>query len=207
MLVYKIYHNKDFEEKHKSYFQNLLMVLINKNYLSPNIVDIIFTDDLKGEIDKDCSNHNTNQNMISSREYFTGGKIIDINGKKKVYFSAYTVDGNTIIKPLDFYNLILEVHAEDIISTIYKVPIQFTATTPLTEVIKMFFFQWATKLKTIELIESLNTSSEARNDCVKMYVDSFKRNIRKLHYNLQAGITLDEFWIKAITEVDFFIRR
>ena len=56
MIVYKIYRLTKFEEVHRDYFQQLLEALSNANYLSPNIAEIIITDDLKGEVERYCEN-------------------------------------------------------------------------------------------------------------------------------------------------------
>jgi len=207
MIVYKIYHLSNFEEVHRDYFQQLLEALKNANYLSSNITEIIITDDLKGEVGRYCENRFMQANLTHSREFRSIGKTVDFEGKKKVFFDAYQVNSYTKHTPQIFYEQLLEIYAEDVVSFGYKVPSQFTAETPLTEVVKIFFSQWATKVISNIAEKMLNISQEKIFTDVKMFVDSFKRNIRKLHYKYQGDLALEEFWIKAISELDFFIRR
>src|SRR5690606_30722761 len=53
----------------------------------------------------------------------------------------------------------------------------------------------------------LSFEQELIHSDVKMFVDSFKRNIRKLHYKHQDDLLLDAFWIDVLMELDHFVRR
>ena len=45
-----MYHLENFEENNSEFFNQLLKKIKEKNYLSPNLNEIIVTDDLAGEI-------------------------------------------------------------------------------------------------------------------------------------------------------------
>ena len=87
-------------------------------------------------------------NLTKNREYKAIAKTIDFDGKKKIFFDAVYVNASVKYTPQIFLEQLLEVYAEDIISFNYKVPNQFYSETPLTEVLRIFFFQWSTKVVT-----------------------------------------------------------
>ena len=207
MIIYKLYHNQDFKEIHIEYFNSLLEIVKRQNFLSPNIDEIIITDDIDGELERYCINRFRQPNLTRTREYKAIAKTIDFDGKKKIFFDANNVNGYVKYTPQIFFEQLIEVYAEDVISNVYSIPQTFFPNTPFTEVIKIFFFQWAAKVvakdsKKILTIPQVNIHSD-----VKMFVDAFKRNIRKLHYQYQEDMQLDEFWISAVTETDYFVRR
>jgi len=207
MIVYKIYKFKNFEEIHQDFFNKLLEALKQQNYLSPNIDEIIFTDDLAGEIERFSANQNEQNKLTRTREYFAIGKTINHEGKKKIFFDALYVNVFFENSPQIFIEHLLEVYAEDIVSINYKVPDKFNSYTPLAEVVEIFFTQWATKVVTNDLVKLLAIPHKNIRSDVKIFVDAFKRNIRKSHYNNQADIAIGRFWIESITEVDYFIRK
>lgn len=207
MIVYKIYRYSKFEEVHKDYFNSLLKAVRVQNFLSPNIDEIIITDDIEGEIERYCQNRFRQPNLTRTREFKAIVKTVDFDGKKKIFFDAINVNGYVKYTPKIFFEQLIEVYAEDLVAHNYKVPSQFFPDTPLSEIIKMYFSQWATKVVAKVAAKRLTIPQEKIHTDIKMFVDAFKRNIRRLHYKYQEDVLLDEFWINAITEVDFFIRR
>jgi hypothetical protein len=207
MIVYKIYLHPKFEEVHTEYFNSLLEAVKQHNFLSPNIKEIIITDDLDGELERYCKNRFRQPNLTRTREFKGIAKTIDFEGKKTVFFDAVNVNGFVKYAPQIFFEQLIEIYAEDLVSHNFKVPNQFSLDTPLTEIIKMHFSQWATKVVANVLEKMLSIPQEEIHTDVKIFVDAFKRNMRRLHYKYQGDISLDEFWKMAITEVDFFVRR
>lgn len=207
MIIYKLYKYPQFEEIHKGYFNSLLEIVKQQKYLSPNIEEIIITDDIVGEIDRYCVNHDKQSALTITREYKAIAKTINFDGKRKIFFDAINFNGYLKHTPQIFFEQLLEVYAEDIVSNYFKVPQTFYAGTPFTEVIKMFFAQWATKVVANTAEKLLDFEQIKIHFDVKMFVDAFKRNIRKLHYQYQENKDLDTFWIKTVTELDYLIRR
>lgn len=207
MIVYKIYRYLKFEEVHKDYFNSLLETVQVQNFLSPNIDEIIITDDIEGEIERSCKDRFRQPNLTRTREFKGIAKTVDFEGKKKIFFDAINVNGFVEYTPQIFFEQLIEVYAEDLVTHNFKVPSQFSLETPLTEILKMYFSQWATKVVSNVTEEMLSIPQKKIHTDVKMFVDAFKRNMRRLHYKYQEDLSLDEFWIKAITEVDFFVRR
>ena len=207
MIVYKIYRYSKFEEVHTNYFNSLLEIVRQQNFLSPSIDEIIITDEIESEIESYCKNRFRQPNLTRTREFKGIAKTVDFEGKKKIFFDAENVNGLIKYAPQIFFEQLIEVYAEDLVSLNYKVPNQFSLDTPLSEIIKMYFSQWATKVVANVAEKLLAIPHEKIHTDVKMFVDAFKRNMRRLHYKFQEDVSLDEFWIKAITEVDFFVRR
>jgi len=207
MIVYKIHRYLKYEEAYTEYFNSLLEVVKQQNLLSPNIDEIIITDDIDGEIERYCTNRFRQPNITRTREFKGIAKTVDFEGKKKIFFDAVNVNKYVKYAPQIFFKQLLEVYAEDLVSHNFKVPNQFSLDTPLAEIIKIYFSQWATKILANVVEKMLANRQEKIHTDAKMFVDAFKRNIRRLHYKYQEDVSLDEFWIKAITEVDFFVRR
>lgn len=207
MIVYKIYNFEKFEEAHLDYFNKLLETVKKLNFLSKTIDEIIITDDLDGEIERYCTNRFRQPKLTRTREYKAVSKTVDFDGKKKVFFDATYVNGYVQYTPQVFFEQLIEVHAEDIITGNYKAPQTFTPETAFTEVIRALFSQWATRVVADESARTLSVPQEHLHKDVKMFVDSFKRNIRKLHYQYQVDEKLGDFWISVIRDVDQFVRR
>lgn len=207
MITYKIYKSLKFEDIHKDYFVSLLDAIKQHEYLSPNIDEIIITDDIEGEIERYCQSRFRQPHLTRTREFTAIAKTVDFDGKKKIFFDAVNVNGFVKYTPQVFFEQLIEVYAEDLVSHNLKVPKQFTVETPLPEILTMYFSQWATKVVANVVESMLEIQQEIIHSDVKMFVDAFKRNIRRLHYKYQEELLLEEFWIGAITEVDFFIRR
>ena len=207
MIVYKIHRYLKYEEAYTEYFNSLLEVVKQQNLLSPNIDEIIITDDIDGEIERYCTNRFRQSNITRTREFKGIAKTVDFEGKKKIFFNAVNVNKYEKYAPQIFFEQLIEVYAEDLVSYNFKVPNQFSLDTPLAEIIKIYFSQWATKILANVVEKMLANRQEKIHTDAKMFVDAFKRNIRRLHYKYQEDVSLDEFWIKAITEVDFFVRR
>lgn len=207
MIVYKVYHNETFEKAHLEYFQSLLDVVKQGNFLSPNLDEIIITDELEEEIKRYCAKRDYQPNITKSREYATVAKIIDFEGKKKIFLDVRNINGSVELTPQIFFQQIIEVYAEDIVANNYEIVSQFHSTTPLGEIVKICFSQWAIKVVSNLAEKYLNIPHENILTDVKMFVDSFKRKIRKLHYEYQKDADLHTFWTKAVLEVDNFIRR
>jgi hypothetical protein len=207
VIVYKIYNYPKFEEVHSDYFIKLLDTVEKLNVLSKTIDEIIITDDLDGEIERYSTNRFRQPKLTRTREYKAVSKTVDFNGKKKVFFDATYVNGYVQYTPQVFFEQLIEVHAEDIVTANYNAPQTFTSETAFTEVIKAFFSQWATRVVADASTRLLSISQEHQHKDVKMFVDSFKRNIRRLHYQYQVDQKLGDFWISVVMDVDQFVRR
>lgn len=207
MIVYKIYNFPTFENVHKDYFNSLLEIIKQNNFLSPAVDEIIITDDFENEITRYCENHIQGFNLTKSREYSVVAKTIDFDGKKKIFLDATKVNIYIKFTQQIFFGQLIEIYAEDVISNNYKVPNSFLSSTPFTEVVGICFSQWATKVVANVSETSLVFQKNYLHDNIKIFVNEFKRNIRKLHYKHQEDRLLNDFWINSILEVDNFIRR
>lgn len=207
MIVYKIYRYSQFEEIHTDYFNTLLEVVQVQNFLSSNIDEIIITDDIEGEIERYCKNRFRKESLTRTREFKGVAKTIDFEGKKKIFFDANYFNCYVKYTPQIFFEQLIEVYAEDLAACNFKVSNQFSVKTPLVEILKMYFSQWATKVVANVAKNQLAISQQKLHTDVKIFVDAFKRKMRRLHYKYQEDFSLDEFWIESITEVDFLVRR
>jgi len=207
MIVYKINQFPAFEDIHKDYFNTLLEIIKQQSFLSPNIDEIIITDNIENEIKLYCKKRFRTPILTRSREYMAIAKTIDFDGKKKIFFDAINVNGYSKFTPQIFFEQLLEVYAEDVVSYNYKVSQIFSSNTSLTEITEIFFSQWAAKVIASAAETILAFHQEKIHNDIKMFVDTFKRNIRKLHFQHQADLKLEEFWINSITELDIFIKR
>lgn len=209
MIVYKIYtfNSERFIEHNEEYFSNLLGIIQKENFLSSNIDEIIITDDIQGEIERYCKDKNNTPRITISREFKAIAKTINFDGNYKVFFDAINV--NTWSKYTDqiFLEQLLEIYAEDLISHIFPVSQQYEVQTPFNEVIRIHFSKWATKVVSNFLEKNFTIEEEFKHDNSKVFVDSFKRNIRKYHFKYQKDLDLDIFWTTVMKEIDFMIRR
>ncbi len=207
MLIYKIRGLKNFEKLHKDYFELLLNALSENELLSSKISEIVITDDIEGEIKRHSSERFREPKLTISREYRAVAKTVDFDGKKKVFLDANYVNYTNKYAPQIFFEQLIELYAEGLISSKYTVPETFEPNTPLTDVTKIFFYQWATKIVANDTEKKVSFEQEKIHVDVKMYVDTFKRNIRKIHYKHQEDLSIDKFWIDVLMELDSFIRR
>lgn len=207
MITYKIYKLPNFEENHKEYFNSLLDVIISQDILSSSIDEIVITDDLSEEIKRYCENRFRTPNVTRSREFKAVAKIIDFDGVKKVFFDANYVNGRMKWTPQVFFEQLIEVYSEDIINSTFQVPRRFYAGTALSEILKIFLFQWSTKILSDIIRNQFSYEKDTIHTDVKIYVNAFKRNVRKLHYQYQNDIDLQFFWIAILQEIDDFVRR
>jgi len=207
MIVYKIYTYPNFEEIHSGFFLSLLKEIEKLDLLSSNIQEIIITDDIEGEIERYCDFQNSKSRLTKSREFKAISKTIDFDGKKKVFFDANYLHGYSEYTPQIFYEQLIEVYAEDIVVACFKVPQAYSYETPLTDVIKMFFSQWATKTLTSRIEKQFSYKKQIIYSDIKIFTDSFKRNVRKLHYKHQEDLDLGTFWLRILNELDSYIRR
>ncbi|ADB42642.1 hypothetical protein [Spirosoma linguale] len=207
MITYKIYQFSNFEESHKEYFDSLLNVIISQNILSSNIDEIIITDDLSGEITRYCENRFRTPNITRSREFKAVAKTVDFDGIKKIFFDANYVNGLVKWTPQVFFEQLIEIYSEDIINSVFQVPRIYYPETALSEILKIFLFQWSTKIISNIIRNKLPYEKDTIHSDVKIYVNAFKRNVRKLHYRYQDDLDLQIFWIAILTEVDDLVRR
>ncbi len=207
MIVYKLYKYPQLEELQVEYFNSLLEVIRQSNYLSPSIDEIIITDDIDGEVNRYSGNRFRQPNLTRNREYVGVAKTVEFEGKNKIFFDVINVNGYVKYGSQVFLEQLLRVRAEDIISLNYNVPKTYTVNTLLPEIVRMYFSQWAADVIGDTMSKMFDFERENLHTDVKMFVDAFKRNMRKLHYQYQDDMSLDNFWIGAVTEVDFFIRR
>jgi hypothetical protein len=209
MIKYKIYtaNSERFIEHNQEYFLNLLEIVKEQNFLSSTIDEIIFTDDIQGEIIRYYDERLDTQNLTIGREFKSIAKTVNFNGTKKVFFDAININAWSKYTAQIFIEQLLEVYADDIISSIYPVPQQYLPKTPFKEVIKIHFSQWATKVVCNTLEKRFTVDEEFKHDNSKIFIDSFKRNIKKYHFEFQKNIDLETFWIKSMKEIDFLIRR
>jgi len=207
MINYKINNFQDFEKNHFEFFNTLIDILNKNEFLSINIDEIVVTDDIEGEIQRYSTTRFRQPKLTRSREYKAVAKTVDFEGKKKVFFDAQFVNGYNKYTPQIFFEQLIEVYADDIVSLRYKVSNQFYPNTPLFEVVKTLFHQWATKVVANAAEKMLTFEQDNLHIDVKMFVDTFKRNIRKLHYKHQEDSNLDTFWIDVLMEIDHFVRR
>ncbi|MFC5683398.1 hypothetical protein ACYE2N_05630 [Flavobacterium sp. MAHUQ-51] len=209
MIVYKIYtiDSEKFVEHNQEYFSSLLETIKEQKFLSPNITEIIITDDIRGEIKRYCEERFRTPDITISREFKAIAKTINFDGNKKVFFDAVNVNAWSKHTGQIFLEQILEIYADDLISNIFPVSQQYELETPFNEVIRIHFSQWATKVISNILEKNFTVEEEFKHENSKIFVDSFKRNIRKYHFQHQKDLDVSTFWTKIMTEIDFLIRR
>lgn len=209
MIVYKIYtvNSERFIEHNEEYFSNLLEIIQKENFLSSNIDEIIITDDIQGEIKRYCEERFRTPDLTISREFKAIAKTINFDGNKKVFFDAINVNSWSKYTGQIFLEQLLEIYADDLISNIFPVSEQYEVQTPFSEVIRIHFSQWATKVVSNILEKNFTVEEEFKHDNSKIFVDSFKRNIRKYHFKYQKDNDIDIFWTTVMKEIDFMIRR
>jgi hypothetical protein len=207
MIVYKLYKYSQLEEIHVDYFNSLLEEVRKQNILSPSIDEIIITDDIDGEITRYCKNRLRQPKLTRNREYIGIAKTVKFDNKKKIFFDFINVNSYLKYTPQIFFEQIIRVYAEDIVSNNYTISKTYTADTPYPDIIKMLFAQWTIEVVSYSVATNLNFNRENLHLDVKMFTDAFKRNIRKLHYQYQEEMSYDDFWINTVTELDAFIRR
>lgn len=209
MIVYKIYtvNSERFIEHNEEYFSNLLYIIQKENFLSSNIDEIIITDDIQGEITRYCEERFRTPDLTISREFKAIAKTINFDGNKKVFFDAININAWSKYTGQIFIEQLLEIYADDLISHIFPVSQQYEVQTPFSEVIRIHFSQWATKVVSNILGKNFTVEEEFKHENSKIFVDSFKRNIRKYHFKYQRDYDLDIFWTTVMREIDYMIRR
>lgn len=207
MIVYKMYRYQKFEEVHKDYFDSLLNVIRQKEFFSPNIDEIIITDDIDGEMGRYFQDRIIKPNLTREREFKGVAKTVRFEDKRKIFFDAKYVNSFVEYTPQVFLRTLIDVYAEDLVGKNLKVPDLFFAETEFKEILKMHFLQWASKVVSNDIEKTFSIPRQELHTDVKMFVDTFKRNMRQLHYRYQADVSIDTFSIDSIKEVDFFIRR
>lgn len=209
MIVYKIYtvNSERFIEHNEEYFSNLLEIIQKGNFLSSNIDEIIITDDIQGEIKRYCEQRFRTPDLTISREFKAIAKTINFEGNKKVFFDAININAWSKYTGQIFIEQLLEIYADDLISHIFPVSQQYEVQTPFNEVIRIHFSQWATKVVSNILGKNFTVEEEFKHENSKIFVDSFKRNIRKYHFKYQKDHDLDIFWTTVMREIDYMIRR
>jgi hypothetical protein len=207
MVTFLIYSYPTFEELHKDYFRLLLEILEKKKLLSANIDELVITDRIDDVLEIYCKNRLRQPNLTRNREFLAVSKIVDFDGKKKIFFDATQINKFNKQAPKVFFELLTEVYAEDIVAAIYPSTKTFTADTPIAEIIEMLFFQWSTMIIGKQLARTIGYESDKNTLDVKMFVSAFKRSIKTIHYKHQADLVIDKFWTQAITDCDYFIRR
>lgn len=209
MIVYKIYtlNSERFIEYNQEYFHNLLKIIQKQNFLSSNIDEIIITDDIQGEIKRYCEERSRISDLTISREFKAIAKTINFDGNKKVFFDAINVNAWSKYTGQIFLEQLLEIYADDLISNIFQVSEQYEVQTPFSEVIRIHFSKWATKVVSNILEKNFTVEEEFKHDNSKIFVDSFKRNIRKYHFKYQKDNDIDIFWTTVMREIDFMICR
>lgn len=207
MIVFKLYKYKLLEELNSEYFNTLLEILKNDNFLSPLITEIVFTDDIEGEVTKYSNNQFRQSLLTRTREYFGIATTVLFDDKYKIIFDIVNVNADLKHSRQIFFEQLLRVYAEDIVFKYPSVSKVFTHDTPLPEIAKMLFYQWASEVVSDLAAKVLELERENIHKDVKMFVDSFKRNIRKLHYQYQDNLSIEHFWIDSVNLLDHFVRR
>jgi hypothetical protein len=209
MIVYKIYkvNSERFIEHNEEYFSNLLEIIQKENFLSSNIDEIIITDDIQGEIKRYCEQRFRTPDLTISREFKAIAKTINFDGNKIVFFDAININAWSKYTGQIFIEQLLEIYADDLISNIFPVSQKYEVQTPFNEVIRIYFSQWATKIVSNILGKNFTLEEEFKHENSKIFVDSFKRNIRKYHFKYQKDYDLDIFWTTVMREIDYMIRR
>lgn len=209
MIIYKLYslNSERFIEHNQEYFLNLLEIVREQTFLSSTIDGIIFTDDIQGEIKRYCEESFNTQYLTIGREFKSIAKTINIDGKKRVFFDAININAWSKYTSQIFIEQLLEIYADDLVSSIFPVPQQYLPETSFKDVIKIHFSQWATKVVCNILEEKFTVEEEFRHENSKIFIDTFKRNIKKYHFQFQKNIDLNTFWINSMKEIDFLIRR
>jgi hypothetical protein len=206
-LTYKIYKLQNFEQENSNYFDSLIGFLLDKKITSNTLEEIILSDNIDKEISEYCKDRFRQPTLTRSREYKAIGKTIDFEGKKKIFFDANFVNCYSKFSTQIFLEQILEVFSEDIINLKYPTDAKFYPDTTLTELLKKFIFQWACKVLCNKLKINFEYERDTLHADLNIYVNTFKRNVRKLHYRYQDDTNIETFWIDFITEFDKFIRR
>jgi len=207
MITYRIYHIDKFEEDHRDFFSSNLTAIKKQGFLSPRIDEIIITDDIENEIDTFCKDRYKQPTLTRTREYLVIAKTVDFDGKYKIFFDAFNVNKFTQYASQIFFEQLIEVQAESVVESNHTTSNRFYPNTPLTEVVSILFFHWAAKVVANDLEKQMAFKQEKIHSEIKIYVDAFKRSIRKLHYQHQADLNLDLFWINVVTSLDNFVRR
>ncbi|MFC4686569.1 hypothetical protein ACFO4P_06435 [Epilithonimonas pallida] len=207
-LTFKIYNFPDnFEEVHKEHFDKIISVLNEANLLSQNITEIIITDKIEDEINSYCSERKFPIELTKSREYKAISKIVDFDKTKKIFFDATVVNLLNKYSTQIFIEQAIEVFAEDILNKTYTRESFYSVTTSLTELTEIFLTQWLKMAISNILRSRLSYERQIIHTTVKIYIDTFKRNIKKLHYMYQKNQNLDDFWLETTKELDRLIRR
>lgn len=203
MLTYRVYTDSNFKEANGSFFDGLLDEINRAGFLSPTIDEIVVTDDLAQVI----ASYNNDDRITRSREFTSVAKIIRVRDRTKVLFDVNYINRFSESASRIFFGLLIEVYAEDIVAAKYSAASHFAVKTPLIEIVKLYFYHWATKAIGANVLNEVYEAPNRLYGDIKIYVDAFKRNVRRLHFQYQKDENLDAFWISTITEVDFFVRR
>lgn len=206
-LTFNIDKLENFVEENEKYFNSLIDFLSEKSLISPSIDEIVLTDDIDKDIFEYCKNRFKQPSLTRSREYKAIGKTIDFERSKKIFFDVNYVNCYSKFSTQIFLEQILEIFSEDIISIKYPTDVKFYPDTTFRELLKKLLFQWSCKVLCNKLKMHFEYEKATLHDDVKIYVDTFKRNVKKLHYTYQQETSIESFWIDYVTEFDKFIRR
>ncbi|MCA0233433.1 MAG: hypothetical protein LCH91_23415 [Bacteroidetes bacterium] len=196
-----------FDDVQKEYFTQLLEILKESNLLSDKIDEIIMTDSIESDIERYCKNRQIKPSITKTREFRAIGKTIDFDGIKKVFFDIIHVNSYEKWTPQIIFEQLIDIYAEDIIEINYNVPKQYTINASLTEIFKIHLQSWMSKIISNVLKKRINYERETIHSDVKNYTNSFKRNIRKLHYSYQKDKDLAFLWFNVVKELNYFVLR
>ena len=208
MITYKIYNLPDnFKEIHEEHFSSFLRKIIQLDLLSSSINEIIITDELEIEIESCCADKPNIPFPTVSREFRAIGKIVNFDGIKKIFYDAKSVNIFNEYAQQIFTELLLEVKAEDILDTKYKKTTYYSANTPLNEICEILLSNWISK-ELSKILRKKFVYNRAQNHTeVRVYTDTLKRNVKKIHYTYQKDQNLTTFWFDIVKEINRFICR
>jgi len=175
--------------------------------LSPNISEIIITNDLRKSISEYCRTHNKPElNISKGREFNVVSKIVRFGESVKVFFHADSLFFEEGIQ--SFQETLISVHTDDIVANLYPSTNEFEITDSLDEVLKKCLLGiWVSKAYGHRVICEVFPNRNIIFETAKPFTNTFKRNIRKILFKFQKTNNVNLLWIELVRELDYFVRR
>lgn len=197
---------KNQDEELEKQLNKSLDDIIEAKLLSNSINEIVITNTIRETIKEYCRKYEVPElNISKGREYTVVSKIVDFKNGIKIFFdynTFYSIKGFQI-----FYETIISVAADDVIGEHYPLSNTFKIDGNLDDVLKTLIGYWTCKEYSTRLINKLFQDREPSFKTAKSFVNTFKRSIKRIHFEFQSSLDITEFWIRLVRELDYLIRR
>lgn len=191
------------------FYYEIIENLEANNLLSKRIQRIVFTDDYINLVNELIKENIAKHHSIKvEREYFSICKIIDYKSSVILVFDINYFNPNKKSLNEKFIGLIINVKVSEDLSKLYDMELKITESNSFNEIVEFLFRNWAVYVLTNQNLRKLNLHSTIKSDDTsEIFVDTFKKNIKKLHFKYQDDFDLLNFQMQVIQSINELLVR